>query len=144
MKKLLLLPILLIAIGFSSCNSDDDNSLTGETLTGEWTLRSGNGTIAGRVDTFNDGEITWTFNEDHTVDVVNTVTDTQLLSGPPTGTYSYTINNNTGTPDCPKTISIGNGAFECSSITNEEIRIGDGFADGVYYTFNPMPQIIAF
>jgi hypothetical protein len=140
MKNLLL--ILLAAIGLISCNSDDEN--TSETISGEWTLRSGNGTISGRVDTFDDGQITWTFSEDNTVDVVNTVTDPQLLSGPATGIYSYTVNNNTGTPDCPKTISIGNGAFQCSSITTEEIRIGDGFADGVYYTFGPMPQIVPF
>lgn len=145
MKKLLLLPVLLIAMGFASCSTeDDDNNPAGETITGEWSLRSGNGTISGRIDEFLDGEIVWTFNDDHTVDIVNTITDPQLLSGLPTGTYSYSVQTNEGSALCPKTISIDNGAFQCSSTAENEMRIGDGFADGVVYIFAPVPEIIAF
>ncbi|AWI26134.1 hypothetical protein [Flavobacterium pallidum] len=141
MKKILLLPILLIAMCFASCNDDDINT---QTLSGEWALTSGNGTISGRTDTFAFGEITWTFHKNHTVDIVNTVTDTDKLSGLPSGKYNYTVQNSNEVEGCPKKITIGTAVFGCASVSPQEIQISDGFADGVGYQLVPMPEVILF
>ncbi|OYU79385.1 MAG: hypothetical protein CFE23_14200 [Flavobacterium sp. BFFFF1] len=144
MKKILLLAVLIASACLQSCNSSDDNGDANQTIVGSWYLKSGNGTISGRVDEFADEQITWSFMSNNTVAIVNTVTDPNKLSGLPSGTYTYAITNNADSPDCPKTVIINSNAYHCSTITSSEMQVGDGFADGVYYTFQPAPQMVTF
>ncbi|AWA30223.1 hypothetical protein HYN48_09090 [Flavobacterium magnum] len=130
----------MAAISILSCNSDD--GAKAKNLSGKWALTGGSGTITGRVDAFSTGEITWTFHENHTVDIVNTVTDTARLSGLPSGTYHYAVSNSSEVQGCSTTVTVGPWTFGCATISSASVELADGFADGVGYTLIPMPQVV--
>lgn len=91
MRKLLIL--LLFSSLFLSCNEDDDALPPVNTaLNGSWNMETYVAFMA-ELPELNDGDITWTFNSNNTVTVVNNVEEQYpYMMG--SGVYSFTIEGN--------------------------------------------------
>ncbi|HEY0091607.1 MAG TPA: hypothetical protein VGB43_03885 [Flavobacterium sp.] len=131
MKKITLLFSMVIITLFSGCNKDDDSPElpAAPNINGEWNLVNvSNSTTLN--DNFAPGLITWTFSSNsNTIEVVNNNTDDTMESILLTGSYSYSVEENTGTAECSKNIFIDTIDFGCFTLTNDEMTIGH--ADGV-------------
>ncbi|RZK08031.1 MAG: hypothetical protein EOO46_14355 [Flavobacterium sp.] len=134
-KSLLSLFSLLL---FLSCSDDDNVIAPTETLTGNWTLITASGTIAGTTDEFPHGRIVWKFNTNNTVTIVNNNTDESLQSGLPSGTYPYTVSNNSEIVGCEKSIILTGIDYGCLNISDTEMHIDQGIADGINYHFEKL------
>jgi len=143
MKNLKSIVGLFVLSTIFSCSDDDNNSTTPtETLADNWTLVTATGTIAGTTHEFPHGTIVWKFNTDNTITVFNNNTDETLQSGLTSGTYPYIVSNNPETAACEKSIIINTTAeFGCLSVSDTEMDIDEGIADGINYHFE---KIIPF
>lgn len=137
MKNFKSLIRLFALLPIFSCSDDDyQNPNPTETLTNNWTLVTATGTIAGTTHEFPDGLIVWKFNTDNTITVINNNTDESLQSGLASGTYTYTVSNNSEIIGCEKSISINpTTEFGCLNVSDLEMDIDQGVADGINYHF---------
>lgn len=134
--------LLALLILFSCSDDDTGTTIPTETLTGNWTLLTATGTIAGTTHEFPYGVIVWKFNTDNTVTVFNNNTDESLQSGLASGTYPYSVTTNSEIVGCEKSITINtNAEFGCLTVSTIEMDIDQGIADGVNYHFE---KIIPF
>jgi hypothetical protein len=127
----------LITLTNCSINNDtiDEPIKTYKTL---WNLVNVTGGIAGVNEDFNTGDIIWSFdNETNTLTVTNTNTDNMIEDGFDSGTYSFSVTNNSEN----YFLIIENNEFGAYSITENQLIIdqnittsGSG-ADGFIYTF---------
>ena len=131
--------ILIFTLVTFGCSSDDDNHNAPQNLVGSWHLVKTTGTIAGINHEFAEGTIIWTFNTNNTVTVVNNNENESLQSGFESGTYSYNVGNNPGSPtslpECAKYINISTDEFNCMVLEATELEIREGIADGINYHF---------
>jgi len=140
MKNFALLLVALLSAVAISCD-DETTSLVNspQTADGEWHLVQVTGSIAGVNDVFEPATITWTFNEDGTVDVINTNTNAQLTDFFETGTYNFLIMPNEDAPEmCPNVMMIENMNFGCQSGNEEELLLTNTWADGYQLRFIKM------
>jgi|GEM_PF-2037384 len=133
---------LFTVLSIFGCSDDDSNINPTETLTDNWTLVTATGTIAGTTHEFAHGTIVWKFNAGNTVTVVNNNTNENLQSGLASGTYNYTVSNNSEVVGCEKSIIINTTAeYGCLTVSDTEMDIDQGIADGINYHFE---KVIAF
>lgn len=150
--KTFLIAFLLCGFSLVSCHDDDDGNPgpvsypIDQQLEGKWHLTNVSGGIAGTDDDYSFNEIVWDFHtEQHTVTVTNMNTDPQKIDFFDSGTYNYTFNANTSTPElCAQTIAIdgvnlGCYEFEFSSFTMSQVE-----SDGYLLQLEREPQIIPF
>ena len=98
MKKNFLLWIgimLMMAVGMSSCSSDDEiepfGDKSGESIIGTWQLLNYSGGFTGRSVDINSGEITFTFTKDGKVNIINKGEEHFPF---PTGSFNYSFVTN--------------------------------------------------
>lgn len=124
MKPYASILILLIFTTFSSCNSDDDSNST--TISGKWNMTQISGGLIGIDNTFNKGEITWTFDEvTQGLMIVNNSTNDYTVFD--SGNYTYTIQNEEGYDS----ILINNINLGVIDISLSAIKIDQRASDGV-------------
>ena len=130
MKKFIPFFIICITLLCFSCSNDDDsNSIS---LHQTWTLRQVSGGLAGINDTFEQGIITWSFNEtDGTVLVKNNNTDNTLTDILETGTYPYSTSLENGAIK----LTIDGSNYGYISLTENTLSIDDQAADGFLISF---------
>lgn len=128
--KLVLLSLLFLIV-FSSCTKEtekiEEECLTSACLiVGEWSQVSSSG-MMGFVN-YDTGDITWTFNQNGTVDkVTNVAADGSLLATPIIETVNYTINGNE--------MEVGNGTWGFSMTRSEFSLAGNLALDGSVRNF---------
>lgn len=138
MKKIILPMFTLLLFSLSSCNSDDDtNDTTIPILQHKWTLISSGGGFAGTTYNFEEGVITWKFNADGTVNVVNNNQEENKPDSFDSGTYDYeVVNNNNETEDCNKSMDVDTATFYCYNIDAQgRLILDDSPVDGIKMTF---------
>lgn len=94
MNKVLITILAFLALAVNrSCESDEiDNNIPANTLNDLWNLTSIQGGFADVNYQFEEGEITWEFNEqDNTLNVVNNNASDEGYDGLETGEYSFSI-----------------------------------------------------
>src|SRR5690606_37293852 len=97
MKQIVILFAVLLTGIITSCSDDNEptqfvnqtynNNDAQETANGEWHLVQVTGSIAGINHLFEPATITWTINDNATVDVINTNTDESLTDFFDSGNY---------------------------------------------------------
>jgi len=91
--RLILLMILGLVV-FTNCNNDDDSNQE-ETLNGIWNVKNISGGISGIDDDYDNGIITWTFNN-QVLTIKNNESQGNIYSGFESGTYNYSTNEVNG------------------------------------------------
>jgi len=91
--RLSLLMILGLVV-FTNCNNDDDSNQE-ETLNGIWNVKNISGGISGIDDDYDNGIITWTFNN-QVLTIENNESQGNIYSGFESGTYNYSTNEVNG------------------------------------------------
>jgi hypothetical protein len=139
MKKfLLLLSIVLI----TSCNNSDDSNST-PSIDGAFRLSNVRGGIAGTDDDFNDGSITWTFENNGTITVWNTNTDDSKQDLIESGTYVYTFQPNTVTPEtCTTALYIDGVSYGCFTLNGDTLTLSQVENDGYEVTLIKLNPVI--
>jgi hypothetical protein len=134
MKHLIkLFGVLLGIFLFSGCDNDD--STTTEQVPGQWSLVNVSGGIAGINDSFPEGTIKWTYDEDtSTVTVVNNNADESLEDIFATGTYNLSIIPSDNPSACPQQIIIYNMNLGCQNINGDEMTFNQAVDDGYILT----------
>ncbi len=125
--------LLVVALG---CSGDDDTSDDNETtllgLDGKWNMSNVSGGFLGVDHDFQDGLITWEFNESaKKVIIVNSNTDTTIEDSLPSDTYDYTVVEFLSNLE----ITIGNKNLGNLEITSNSFTISEPFKDGFQFTF---------
>lgn len=129
MKTLKLLPVLFALAFFTGCNDDDDSNAE-TTLSGGWKLTRIQGGFAGVDETFAPGVITWTFNNDQTVTIVNNNTDETAEDLFDSGTYEFQALS-TGEPgECDAYMSIDGTNLGCMELTSTILKLSQQSTDG--------------
>lgn len=129
--------LLFIGLGLlSSCSSDDDNSVSNETIDGVWHLKNVSGGLTGVDLDYTIDEVKWIFNEGNkTLLVENNIMTTgpkDIHAGLDSGTYTYSIEVNNDT----KTLKINDNIQGILTITKGNLKIDDGVvADGFLKEF---------
>ncbi|HEX9981165.1 MAG TPA: hypothetical protein VGB50_11435 [Flavobacterium sp.] len=136
MKTLKLLSAFLLVIVCGCSDSDDHDNTTHHPLSGAWRLTHVIGGIGGTNSNFEPGTIMWNFNTNsNTVAVVNTNTDETLQDFFTSGTYDYSFEENTATPeDCEEELVINNISFGCYSASSTTLILTQIEADGYVVT----------
>ena len=93
MKNNLIILLICIFVMVTNCSNNDDNNVPPELLS-SWSLRQVSGGIGGIDESFEQDEIVWSFKNDETLEVENSVIDHP--SGFPTGVYMYTVKTENG------------------------------------------------
>jgi len=131
------LALLMILIGLlSSCNNDDDNSLSQEGINGSWNLKNVTGGFIGVNIDYNQGDVIWTFNsQNNSLVVENNIITTgpeDIYAGLDTGSYSYIIEQNGDV----ETLFIDGNERGNIELQNNILKIDDGIiADGFITLF---------
>jgi len=92
MKTITLLSLFILLFQLSACNDDQDNAIPAPTATklaGTWNLVNVSGGMMPQNHDFEEGLITWTFNGDQTVTVLNNNTDDSKTDYFDSGIYPY-------------------------------------------------------
>ena len=92
MKTIKLLSLFVLLFQLSACNDDFDDNLPEKpspTLLGSWKLVNVSGGFANQNFDFEAGLITWTFNDNQTVTIVNNNTDNDKPDYFDSGIYPY-------------------------------------------------------
>ncbi|RZJ28040.1 MAG: hypothetical protein EOO48_10665 [Flavobacterium sp.] len=136
MKITKLLTVFFIAVLLNACSSNNnDSNDQPQSIVGAWRLTNVSGGITGMSDNFDDGSITWTFNDNGTVDVWNTNTDDTKTDLFETGNYSYGFVPNTTTPQsCAEAILINGISYGCHNISGNTLTLSQVEADGYQVT----------
>ncbi|RZJ69652.1 hypothetical protein [Flavobacterium sp.] len=136
--KTIKLFVFLLALGLATgCKSDDDNNSQG-TLFGTWTLKSVTGGFGGANQQYEPGVITWTFNDDGTVDVVNGQIPDTGYEFFETGTYDYQVLSVNGTADCDGAMIIDATGFGCMDVGTNTLKFDQRDADGFLVTLRKL------
>lgn len=137
MKRTTLLLLLLSSFHFTSCNDDDTTTNDDPQIAEEqWKLINVSGSIAGVSHDFEPGTITWTFNENNTVTVVNNNTDENAEDFFESGTYDFHYETNNDAPDmCAQTFFVDDTELGCLTETATELEFSQVWADGYHLTF---------
>ncbi|MCB0444073.1 MAG: hypothetical protein R2812_01185 [Gelidibacter sp.] len=123
--KLFILAVLSFTF-LTNCNSDDTNSTTNP-LSGLWNLTHISGGIAGFDQSYEIGDITWSFNtETQMVTIVNNVINnfTVLQSG----TYTYSVLT---TDDQEASLIINDMNLGILEFSENTVTIDQKVADGI-------------
>lgn len=136
MKKILSLLAISLLCVIGCCNNDDDKS-TVPVLQHKWTLINVGGGFAGNEYTFEEGLITWKFNADGTVQIVNNNQDENKPDGLDSGTYDYSVVANTSQIEsCAESMKVDTYTFYCYSIDAQgRLILDDSPVDGMKHTF---------
>ncbi|GGK24134.1 hypothetical protein GCM10007962_17920 [Yeosuana aromativorans] len=136
MKRYLL--ILFFSIALTSCSINTNDTSQPQVITVYWNLVNVSGGVSGVDIDYNVGDIVWLFDEVNTkLTVTNTNTDDTLEDGLDSGTYPYSVINNSH----DLFLSIDGtefGSFTVSGnqlIIDQNITTGGTGADGYVYTF---------
>lgn len=145
MKKITLLLLLVPLLFMQACNNDDDTQVNPQNpqAEGTWKLINVSGSIAGVSHNYEEGVITWTFEEDmQMIQIVNNSTDTNKYSGPESGHYDYEIIPNEATPQsCLSTIEVGSFLnLGCQDLNGNTMVFTQLEADGYVFTFKKSEQ----
>lgn len=136
MKTAQLLSAIFCFALLSACHHDDDPiytlPTTNKAFEGEWFLVQVNGSIAGTQDSFPEGEIIWNFNTaNHTVTITNNNTDPDAVDLFDSGTYTYSIQANTVTPEiCSESIFVDNTGLGCFTFDQDNLTLSQVENDG--------------
>lgn len=129
MKTLKLFSVLFAVALFAGCNDDDDSNAEA-TLAGDWKLTRIQGGFSGVDETFAPGVITWKFNDNQTVTVVNNNTDETAEDLFDSGTYDYQVLT-TGVPgECNTQMSIDETDLGCIELTSTTLTLSQQANDG--------------
>lgn len=151
-KKLYLFALLLCGFSLVSCHDDDDNNQgpvsfpVNQQLEGKWHLTNVSGGIGGTTDNYSINEIVWDFDtETHTVTVANANTDPQKVDFFNSGTYSYTFNENTTTPQlCLQNLAVNGTNLGCYSFEAATLTLSQIEADGYSLQLIREPEVVPF
>ncbi|KGO91252.1 hypothetical protein [Flavobacterium subsaxonicum] len=139
MKKALFLLVLAGTAFATGCSKDDDSPKVYDyqNYDGMWVLAHVSGSIAG-IDHDYDGSIIWNFDtEHHILSVVNNDADETVEDFLESGTYTYSFDANTVTPEtCAETFNAGNLDFGCFVNNGNTIVLTQNESDGYVLTFN--------
>jgi len=132
MKKFTLLSF--IALATLSC-SDDDQNFPAVSLQGKWSLKEIHSPMVRRVTTFDEGAITWNFNESKRELAIENPTDNQ--SSLDSGTYSYSIGIEENICDLALNIDRPEHDLDlgCITIDGQMLSISKAYVDGHIYIF---------
>lgn len=135
-SKLITCIFVSISIFFTNC-SDTKGDLTDnqKDIQGSWTLTSTSGMISGSAHEFEPGTIVWKFDGNGTVTVINENTETSFDDSYDSGTYRYFVTQQNSASICKKSLIINNQNKGCMTIENNNLYLGDNFADGPNYYF---------
>lgn len=128
MKTWKLLSLVLMTVLFAGCNDDDDNG-TAE-LSGAWKLTRIQGGFAGVDETFAPGVITWNFNDNQTVTIVNNNTDDAAEDLFESGTYDYAANTTGESGECGTQLSIDGTGLGCMTLGTVTLKLSQQSTDG--------------
>jgi hypothetical protein len=144
MKKIILILLLVPLLFMAGCNDDDaQGNPSAQNIEGTWQLVNVSGSIAGVSNNFDEGVITWTFQEDmQMIQIVNNSTDTNKYSGPESGHYDYENVPNEITPqNCTTTIEVGSFLnMGCRDTTGNTMTFTQLEADGYVFKFKKSVQ----
>ncbi|WP_179009574.1 hypothetical protein [Winogradskyella forsetii] len=128
--------ILVLVVFLFSCNNDDNAPQnTAPTINGTWSLVNVYGGFAGVDDDFENGTITWHFNQDNLeLTVSNTNTTDVIYDGFPSGTYDYQILTTTGED---ANVVVNSFSYDITVLTQTQLVLDEGVAaDGFLLTFS--------
>lgn len=144
--KTYFLTVVSCLLLLTSCSVDDNTNIPDpQIVIVHWNLIKTTGGIAGVNDEFPIETVIWTFNEtDLKITVVNNNTDDTKQDALDSGTYDYTVTNNSG----ETYLNIDESEFGGFEVTNTELVInqndlsqGSG-ADGFVYTFEKTIEVV--
>lgn len=139
MKRLSYVMLVVIALTFVHCSNNDDNhNGQGISVMGTWNLVKVSGSFAGATYEFEEGEVTWKFEENiEMIRITNNNNDTGAYSGPESGHYDYQYVNNESKPeDCAKNLEVGSTLnMGCREIIGNTMVFTQTEADGFIFTF---------
>ena len=149
MRQIVILFAVLFTGIITSCSDDNEptqfvnhtynNNDTQETADGEWHLVQVTGSIAGINHLYEPGTITWTFNDNTTVDVINTNTNDALTDFFDSGNYAYSFEENVDAPEMCDSVLFLNGLnFGCQDIDGNTMLLTNTWADGYQLKFISM------
>ncbi len=129
---LLISPLLLA----TSCDEDDDNNNpANSSMTGRWKLVNVSGGIQGQNFDVPNSSITWTFNSNNTVQVVNNnPADTNAEDFFETGTYNYQYVPSEITVICASSLEIDDIDLGCQNIQGDTMILTQVESDGYVLT----------
>ncbi|RZJ35511.1 MAG: hypothetical protein EOO51_05060 [Flavobacterium sp.] len=132
MKITKLVPMLFL-VAMSACDSGSDRKTT---LDGHWKLINVKGGISGSDFDFPPGLITYNFDTaTNTVEVTNNNTNDAAEDMLPSGSYTYSIQENTTTPQlCEENFFIDEVNFGCYNLGSNQLTFGQVEADGYLIT----------
>lgn len=135
MKKILLLLLISPIFLATSCDEDDNNNPQNTTLTGRWKLTNVSGGIQGQDFDVPNGSITWTFNNNNTVQVVNNnPADSNAEDFFETGTYNYVYTTSDVSTTCTQTLKINTIDLGCLNIQGSTMTLTQVESDGYLLT----------
>lgn len=135
MKKILFMLLISPLLLATSCDEDDDSSIPNTTLTGRWNLVNVSGGLQGQDFDIPNGSITWTFNANNTVQVVNNnPADGNAEDFFETGTYNYQYTTNEVSTTCNQTLKIDDIDLGCQNIQGNTMTLSQVEADGYLLT----------
>lgn len=155
MKRIYTLLVLLAPLLLAtSCQEDDailnTTALVPETeepapqeteepqapATDSWSLINVSGSIAGVSHDFPVGQITWKFNDDTTIDVVNNNADFNKEDFLDSGNYAYGfIPSQMPTGTCSEDMFVWCFVLGCQNVAGDTMTITQTFSDGYTLTF---------
>lgn len=142
MRKISTLFVILFLTVMTACSDDLATKQlvnTQEAADGEWHLVQVTGSIAGVNHVFEPGTITWTFNDNGTVSVINTNTNESLSDFFNTGTYEYSFVANEDAPEmCESVLMVDNIDFGCHDLDGDHLTLTNVWVDGYQLKFVKM------
>ncbi|TRX61860.1 hypothetical protein FNH22_03535 [Fulvivirga sp. M361] len=137
MKSTIFTLIIAFVIGlFTGCGQDDDPTTQAQTINGTWNLSNVSGGLTGINIDYNVGEVSWVFNENTKVLIIeNNIESTgpeDIYAGLESGTYDYKIQHE----DDHQVLYIDGAERGILKIEDNILKIDDGVAvDGFLTEF---------
>lgn len=131
MKRTIVLMVMVALYMVTGCSEDDDNG-SGTALQGEWHLVEISSDFGGS-DEFEEGIVTWTFDDSQQEITVENNAVGDGFSGPESGTYDYAIG-----PDgdvCTQAMFIEDENYGCITLQGNQLKFSLAHVDGAVYTF---------
>lgn len=138
MKRTKFLLLLLPAFCLTSCSDDDTTEpvYTIPEVSATYKLVNVSGSIAGVSHDFEPGTITWKFNTDQTVTIVNNNTNENVEDFFESGTYELSYQPAEYIPaPCEENLVIDNIDLGCVDATENGLVLTQAVADGYVLTF---------
>lgn len=135
MKKILILLLISPLLLATSCDDDDNNTPQNAALTGRWKLVNISGGIQGQDFDVPNGTITWTFNNNNMVQVVNNnPVDSNVEDFFETGTYTYQHIASEVSATCPQLLRVNNVDLGCKHTAGNTMTLTQTESDGYVLT----------